>query len=280
MQESFQISRSSSGLVMTALVALVILGGVRWIAVTCEALVPFMAIFYVGGCLFILVMNASHVLPAIQLICSSAFTPQAAGGGFTGASIMIAARYGIARGLFSNESGLGSAPIIAAAARTRNPVRQALVSSTGTFWDTVIVCAITGIVIVSSVLRDPALFQNMRGDALTRAAFAQIPYVGPTVLVVGLVTFVFSTILGWSYYGERAMEYLCGKKAIRPYRVAWVIAVYVGSVMTLPLVWDLADAMNALMAIPNLVALILLSKVVVAETQKYLWSGRLDEKGN
>jgi AGCS family alanine or glycine:cation symporter len=159
-------------------------------------------------------------------------------------------------------------------------VRQALVSSTGTFWDTVIVCAMTGIVIVSSVLRDPALFQNMRGDVLTKAAFSQIPYVGPTVLVVGLVTFVFSTILGWSYYGERAMEYLCGKKAILPYRVAWVIAVYVGSVMTLPLVWDLADALNALMAIPNLVALILLSKVVVAETQRYLWSGRLDEKGD
>ena len=147
---------------------------------------------------------------------------------------MMAARYGIARGLFSNESGLGSAPIVAAAARTRNPVRQALVSSTGTFWDTVVVCAMTGIVIVSSMLRDPAAFAGLRGNGalFTKAAFSQIPYVGPTVLVVGLFTFVFSTILGWSYYGERAMEYLCGKKAILPYRVAWVIAVYVGSVMT------------------------------------------------
>ena len=279
-QETFHVDPRASGLAMAALVAVVILGGVRWIAVTCEALVPFMAIFYVGGCLLILALNAEHVLPAIKLICSSAFTPQAAGGGFTGASVMMAARYGIARGLFSNESGLGSAPIVAAAARTRNPVRQALVSSTGTFWDTVVVCAMTGIVIVSSVLRDPALFQGMRGDVLTKAAFSQIPYVGPTVLVVGLLTFVFSTILGWSYYGERAMEYLCGKKAILPYRVAWVIAVYAGSVMTLPLVWDLADAMNALMALPNLVALILLSKVIVAETQKYLWSGRLDDAGD
>ena len=222
------------------------------------------------------------MLPAIVLIVKCAFTSQAVGGCFAGASVMMAARYGIARGLFSNESGLGSAPIVAAAAQTRNPVRQALVSATGTFWDTVVVCAMTGLVIVSSILRDPAAFEALRGNGalFTKAAFAQIPFVGPTVLVVGLITFVFSTILGWSYYGERAMEYLFGKRAILPYRIAWVMAVYAGSVMTMPLVWDLADAMNALMALPNLVALLLLSKVIVAETQKYLWSGRLDDAGD
>ncbi len=183
----------------------------------------------------------------------------------------MAMRYGIARGLFSNESGLGSAPIVAAAAQTRNQVRQALVSMTGTFWDTVVVCAMTGIVLVSAVLKNPVTLDKLSGAALTKAAFAQIPVIGPIVLTVGLLTFVFSTILGWSYYGERAIEYLFGKKAIMPYRIAWVVAVYVGSVTSLALVWDLADAMNALMAIPNLVTLLTLNGVLVADTQKYLW---------
>jgi len=275
-KETFNISPFVSGLVMAVFIGIVILGGIRSIANTCEALVPFMAFFYVAGCAVILILNAEHVPPAILLIVKSAFTPHAAGGGFVGASVMTAARYGIARGLFSNESGLGSAPIVAAAAQTRNPVRQALVSSTGTFWDTVVVCAMTGIVLVSSILHDPSAFQTMRGDMLTRAAFAQIPYVGPVVLVVGLLTFVFSTILGWSYYGERTTEYLFGKRAILPYRVLWVLATFLGSVVSLPLVWDLADAMNALMALPNLVALMLLSNVIVAETRKYLWEGNLD----
>jgi AGCS family alanine or glycine:cation symporter len=180
-------------------------------------------------------------------------------------------RYGIARGLFSNESGLGSAPIVAAAARTGNPVRQALVSSTGTFWDTVVVCAITGLVIVTSILRHPAGFEKLNGAEITRQAFTMFPVVGPAVLTVGLLTFVYSTILGWSYYGEKALEYLAGKKAILPYRLAWVAAVFGGAVVSVPFVWDLADAMNALMAIPNLVALLLLSGVIVAETRKHLW---------
>jgi AGCS family alanine or glycine:cation symporter len=218
------------------------------------------------------------LLPACKLIVVSAFTPQAAGGGFVGATVMMAARYGVARGLVSNESGLGSAPIVAAAARTRNPVRQALVSSTGTFWDTVVVCAMTGLVLVTTVLRYPAGTEGLNGAALTKMAFAHIPYVGPIVLTVGLLTFVFSTILGWSYYGERAVEYLLGKRSLLPYRILWVLAVFAGSVVTLPLVWDLADAMNALMAIPNLVALILLSGVIVRETRKYLWENRLDEQ--
>lgn len=275
-EETFNISPYVSGGIMAVLTAVVIIGGVKSIARVCEMLVPFMAIFYVFGCAAILVMNAHYVIPAISLIFQAAFTPQAAGGGFVGATVMMAARYGIARGLFSNESGLGSAPIVAAAAQTKNPVKQALVSMTGTFWDTVVVCAMTGIVVVSSIVRDPVGLTGLKGAALTKAAFEQIPIVGPIVLTVGLLTFVFSTILGWSYYGERAVEYLFGKKSIKPYRILWVAAVFVGSVTSLALVWDLADAMNALMAVPNLIALLGLNKVIVAETERYLWSGEVD----
>lgn len=184
-----------------------------------------------------------------------------------------AARYGIARGLFSNESGLGSAPIVAAAARTRNPVRQALVSSTGTFWDTVVVCAMTGLVIVNA----GHWREGVEGVALARQAFARLHDIGPLVLNAGLAVFVFSTILGWSYYGEKAVEYLFGSRAVLPYRVLWVCAVMTGSVTALPLVWEFADAANALMAIPNLASLLLLNGVVVAETRRYLWSGRIED---
>ena len=274
--ESFNVSPYITGVIMAALTAVVVIGGVKSIASVCEKLVPFMAIFYVLGCITILIMNAQYVGAAIGLIFSSAFTTTAAGGGFVGATVMIAARYGIARGLFSNESGLGSAPIVAAAAQTKNPVRQALVSATGTFWDTVVVCAMTGIVLVTSIVRDPAAVGGLKGAALTKAAFAQIPVVGPIVLTIGLLTFVFSTILGWSYYGERAAEYLLGKKVILPYRVLWVIGVFVGSITSLAFVWDLADTLNALMAIPNLVALLLLSGVIVEETKKYLWEGDIN----
>lgn len=277
-QESFKISPSITGAILAVLIAVVILGGVKSIANVCEKLVPFMAVFYVLGCLVILIMNAPFVGPALSLIIKSAFTPQAAGGGFIGASVMMAARYGIARGLFSNESGLGSAPIVAAAAQTKNPVRQALVSMSGTFWDTVVVCAMTGLVLVSSVLRDPVGLNKLSAAALTKGAFAQIPVVGPIILTVGLLTFVFSTILGWSYYGERATEYLLGKKAILPYRLIWVAAVFVGSTTSLALVWDFADAMNAMMAIPNLVALVLLHKVLVSETKTFLWDGGIERE--
>lgn len=277
-KETFGVTPYVSGSIMALLTAVVILGGVRSIARVCEKLVPFMAVFYVGGCLIILAMNYAFLWPAVVTIVTSAFSAKAAGGGFAGTAVLMAARYGIARGLFSNESGLGSAPIVAAAAQTRNPVRQALVSSTGTFWDTVVICAITGLVLVSSMLAHPDLI-GLKGSALTKNAFAQIPYIGPSVLVVGLLTFVFSTILGWSYYGERATEYLFGKKSILPYRILWVIAVFIGSIVTLPFVWDLADSMNALMAIPNIISLLLLSGVLVAETRKYLWDGKLDEAG-
>jgi len=178
-----------------------------------------------------------------------------------------AMRFGVARGLFSNEAGLGSAPIVAAAAQTRTSVRQALVSSTGTFWDTVVVCAMTGLVLVNSV----EWTHGLTGAALTKAAFSDLPLVGPLVLTVGLLTFVFSTILGWSYYGEKAAEYLYGVRVIMPYRVLWVAAVMVGSVVSLPAVWSFADIANGFMAIPNLFSLIALSGVIVAETREHLW---------
>ncbi len=261
-----------SGAVLAVLTAVVILGGIKSIARVCEALVPFMAIFYVAGCLIILLSNLSGLPETLWLIVRSAFSKHAAAGGFAGATIMMAARYGIARGLFSNESGLGSAPIVAAAAQTKNPVRQALVSSTGTFWDTVVVCLITGLVLVNTGVWTSGL----EGAELTKGAFESVHSVGPVILAVGLLTFVFSTILGWSYYGEKAVEYLLGWRAILPYRVLWVGAVMLGSVTALKVVWDFADAANALMAIPNLIALLLLSGVVVSETRKYLWSGNLD----
>ncbi len=275
--ETFGIPAWLVGAMVCLLSASVILGGVKTIARVCTLLVPFMAAFYFIGCIVILVMNGDFVWPAIQLIVHSAFNPEAAGGGFLGGGIMMAARYGIARGLFSNESGLGSAPIVAATAQTRNPVRQALVSSTGTFWDTVVICAMTGIVVVSSVLAHPDISYS-DGAALTRIAFSKIPYVGAPLLAFGILTFAFTTILGWSYYGESAVNYIERRRANRFYRILYITSVFFGSIISLDVIWNLADCMNALMAIPNLISLLLLSGVVAKETEKYLWSNRLDEK--
>ncbi|NDL66629.1 alanine/glycine:cation symporter family protein [Anaerotalea alkaliphila] len=274
-QETFHVERWVTGLVFAFLTAMVILGGIRKIAMVCNFLVPFMAATYAAGCLLLLLLGWSTVGDTILLIVREAFSIRAVGGGLAGAGIMGAMRYGIARGLFSNESGMGSAPIVAAAARTRNPVRQALVSSTGTFWDTVVICALTGIVLVNSGLWK----EGLEGASLTRGAFAQLSVAGPFFLTLGLVTFAFSTTLGWSYYGEKAIEYLWGKRAITPYRMTLVLFVFVGSIFSLHLVWDLADIFNGLMAIPNLIAVLLLSPVVVAETRKYMVEGRLDDPG-
>lgn len=277
--EVYTVSPYISGLVICLLTAAVVLGGVKSIARVCGMLVPFMALVYVLGCIYIIGVNAQYVWPAIKLIVEAAFTPEAAGGGFIGSTVMTAARFGIARGLFSNESGLGSAPIVAAAAQTRNPVRQALVSSSGTFWDTVVICALTGIVIVSSVLAYPDItFES--GSTLTKEAFAKIPFIGTPLLTFGLTTFAFSTILGWCYYGERAVEYLKGYRWVIAYRIAYIAAVFIGSIMSLQMVWNLADCMNALMAIPNLISLLALSGILVHETRKYLWRNRLDEEMN
>lgn len=275
--ETYGVPTTIVGIAVSLLIAAVVLGGVKSIAKVCGFLVPFMALFYVMGCIYILSVNGSYVWPAIKLIVESAFSPQAASGGFAGTSVMLAARYGISRGLFSNESGMGSAPIVAAAARTRNPVRQALVSSTGTFWDTVVICAITGVVIVSSILAYPDISYT-DGATLTKMAFDKIPYVGKPLLSFGLLTFAFSTILGWSYYGERAVEYLKGKSWMLVYRVLFIISIFAGSVANLNVVWNLSDCTNALMAIPNLISLLLLNGVIVHETRKYLWRNRLDRK--
>ena len=303
--ETFGLPTWLVGLAVSLLAAAVILGGVKSIARVCTVLVPFMAVLYVVGCLVILVMNGSYVWPAVKLIVVSAFNPSAAGGGFVGATVMMAMRFGIARGLFSNESGMGSAPIVAAAAQTRNPVRQALVSSTGTFWDTVIICALTGIVLVSSIMAYPDISYT-DGGALTKVAFSKIPYIGAPLLTFGILTFAFSTILGWSYYGESAVNYLEVKapfsspegdtipptsKSIeapsgavggaynrsRFYRILYIVALFFGSIINLDVIWNIADCMNALMAIPNLVALLLLSGVAARETKEFLWGNRLDE---
>jgi AGCS family alanine or glycine:cation symporter len=261
------ISPWITGAILMVLTALVILGGIRSIARVCEYLVPFMAIFYTAGCFIVLAMNVDRLPSTLTLIVTSAFSGQAAIGGFVGAGMREAMRYGVARGLFSNESGLGSAGIVAAAAQTRNAVRQALVSSTGTFWDTVVMCAITGIVLVNS----GQWSKGLDGAGMSSAAFNDMPVVGPIVLTVGLLTFVFATLIGWSYYGEKACEYLFGTGSVRAYRWAWVVMVMLGSVLPLPLVWSLADITNALMAVPNLVSLVALTHVVVDETRFYLW---------
>ena len=274
---SYGIPAEWSGAVLTLLSAAVILGGVKSVSRVCSAIVPFMALLYILGCFYILCVNWQYVLPAIRLILVSAVSPEAMGGGFAGGSVLVAARYGIARGLFSNESGLGSAPIVAAAARTRNPVRQALVSATGTFWDTIVLCAITGVVIVSSILAYPDI-DYTNGAELTKMAFGKIPAVGPAILSFGLISFAFSTILGWSYYGERAVEFLKGSRWIKVYRLVFIAAVFAGSVANLTVVWNVSDCMNALMALPNLLSLLFLNKVIVDETRKYLWSGQLERE--
>lgn len=260
------------GVIVAALTAVVIFGGIKTIASVCEKLVPFMAIFYVLGCVIILAINYDYIIPAIQTICRLAFTPGAAAGGLVGTGIRYAIQYGVARGLFSNESGMGSAPIAAAAARTKNPVRQALVSSTGTFWDTVVVCLMTGLVLVSTIMKNPAINADQieNGGVLTTMAFGQIPVLGPLILVVGIISFAYSTILGWAYYGERCVEYFSGKKGLIPYRVLYVAVLLIAPVLELDLVWKIADILNALMAIPNLAAVLLLSPVIVKETKKYI----------
>ena len=273
----FHIPPIAIGIVGGILTAVVIIGGIQSIASVCEKLVPFMAIFYVLGCIIILGINADTLLPAIWAILRLAFTPGAVAGGLVGQGLLIALRFGVARGLFSNESGMGSAPLVASAAQTRNPVRQALVSSTGTFWDTVVVCLMTGLVLVTTIMKNPSINMDSVADGgqLTTLAFSQIPVLGPIILVVGIITFAWSTILGWSYYGERCAQYLWGKKSLLPYKLIFVAVVVVGPVLALDLVWTIADILNALMAIPNLIAVLLLSGVIAKETRHYL--NNLDE---
>lgn len=278
--QNLGIPKVAVGIVVAVLTAVVILGGIKSIARVCEKLVPFMAVFYVIGCVIILGMNFDYIIPAVSVICRLAFTPGAAAGGLVGTGIRMAIQYGAARGLFSNESGMGSAPIAAAAAQTRNPVRQALVSSTGTFWDTVVVCAMTGLVLVTTIMKND--FINVSevedGGVLTSLAFGQIPYLGPVILTLGIISFAYSTILGWAYYGERCVEYFAGKAALIPYRILYIGVAVIAPIIKLDLVWLIADTLNALMAIPNLIAVLLLSNVIARETKKYIHN--LDAKDN
>ncbi|WP_026658780.1 alanine/glycine:cation symporter family protein [Butyrivibrio sp. AC2005] len=256
--------------VLCTLVGIVIIGGVKSITKVSEKLVPFMAVFYVIGCLIILVINADVMDDTIITIVSAAFSTRAAGGGFIGGSIATACRFGIARGLFSNESGMGSAPLVAAAAQTRNAKRQALVSMTGTFWDTVVLCLMTGLVLVSSIIKHPFI-DGASGDGseLSSLAFSIIPYIGRPVLVFGLITFTFSTMLGWYYYGERCAVYLFGEKSIPVYKILWIGGILVGALVDLNTIWGVADILNGLMAVPNIVAVLLLSGTIAQETKKY-----------
>lgn len=271
-QENVGIPKAAVGIAVAVLTAIVIFGGIKSIAKVCEKLVPFMAIFYVLGCIIILGINYDYIIPALATIFKLAFTPGAAAGGLVGSGIRLAMQYGIARGLFSNESGMGSAPIAAAAAQTRNPVRQALVSSTGTVWDTVVVCALTGLVLVSTIMKNPTINADQieDGGILTTLAFGQIPVLGPIILTLGIICFAYSTILGWAYYGERAVEYFAGKKGLVPYRILYVAVAAIAPIVALDVVWALADILNALMAIPNLIAVLLLSNVIANETKKYI----------
>jgi len=282
--EDFGIAHWVSGIIIAVMTGLVIIGGLKWIARAAGALVPFMSVFYILGCIAILIINHRFIIPAVQLVCTNAFNIRSVGGGFMGfaaVKMMTAARYGVGRGLFSNESGMGSAPIVAAAAQTNNPVRQALVSSTGTFWDTVVICLMTGLVIISSCLAHPGLrIEGLNGADLTRIAFSQIPVIGNFVLTFGLITFAFSTLLGWSYYGEKGMEYIWGTRSITLYRLIFVLVAYLGTVLSLDIVWNIASSLNALMTIPNLVAVLLLSGVIAAETKKYLKGNHIDDVDN
>ena len=276
MQENFGVSTYVTGALMALLVGLVTMGGIKWLSRVCEIFVPIMAFIYMVGCIAILVVNFAWLDDAVLLIVKSAFSTQAVGGGFVGGGIMVAMRYGMSRGLFSNESGMGSAPIVSAAAKTDNAVKQALVASSATFWDTVIICALTGIVLVSSVLAYPDIdFSD--GAILTSMAFGKLHGWGNGLLTIALLSFVFSTILGWSYYAERCVEHLGGKRVLVYFRIIWMMAVFVGCVAKLDLVWVFSDCANALMAIPNIVSLLLLSDVVASETKKYLSNDRINE---
>jgi AGCS family alanine or glycine:cation symporter len=224
-----------------------------------------MGFFYIIGCVALLIIGHESLAPSIRLIIDSAFNPSAAGGAFAGMSIIMTARYGVARGLFSNESGLGSAPIVAASAQTSTPVKQAIISATGTFWDTVVVCALTGLVIVNTGVWN----NGGEGMSMTKEAFSHIPVVGGHFLCVALVTFTFSTILGWYLYAEKCVQYLFGNKGITPYRIIYLITVFLGGILSLKLVWALGDIFNGLMALPNLVSLILLSGLAAWLTKKH-----------
>ena len=265
LETNFNVPTAVSGLTMAVLVGAVLLGGIKRIATVAGKLVPFMALLYITATLIILVTHAGEIPAAVVLVVDSAFNGAAASGGFAGATIMLALRMGIARGIFSNEAGLGSAPIAHAAAETNSPVRQGTIAMLGTFIDTLIICTMTGLVLIVTGVWNG----ESQGAAMTLAAFTGTLPFGDLVLSLCVVLFAFTTMLGWSYYGERCAEFLLGLKVITPFRVLWVIGIFVGTQMSLDLVWKMTDALNGLMAIPNLIALILLSPIVFKLTREY-----------
>ncbi len=266
MHSTFNVPEIGTGIVLAILVGLVLVGGVQRIAKVAGKLVPFMAAAYILGGLVILLINITDIPGAIVTVLQSAFTPVAATGGFAGATIWLALQMGVARGIFSNEAGLGSAPIAHAAAKTSDPVRQGTIAMLGTFIDTIIVCSITGLVIVVT----GAWTGGENGAGLSTAAFNEgLPGVGAYIVTFGLAIFAFTTLLGWSYYGERCVEYLFGTRSIMPFRILWIAAIPVGSFFELSKIWLIADTLNALMALPNLIALLLLSPVVFKLTQEH-----------
>ncbi|MCK6261728.1 sodium:alanine symporter family protein [Vibrio sp. ZSDE26] len=265
---SFGVSREISAPILTILVACVTLGGIQSIAKVAGKVVPVMAVFYVVTCASVIIINADKLYDAFALVITSAFTPTAASGGFLGASIMLAIQSGIARGVFSNESGLGSAPMAAAAAKTDSCVKQGLISMTGTFFDTIIICTMTGLALILT----GAWQSDFSGAAMTTHAFAQglsSDTLGPMLVSVGLMFFAFTTILGWNYYGERCVVFLLGTKAVLPYKIIFIGLVASGAFLHLDLIWIIADIVNGLMAIPNLIGLIALRHVVIEETKRY-----------
>ena len=278
LKQNFGVDERMAGVVVAILTAIVIIGGVKSITKVTERLIPFMAAFYVLGCLWVIFMNRSVLGQSIALIFKSAFSFQAGAGGVFGFTVAKALRYGCARGLFSNESGMGSAPIVAASAKTRNPVRQSLVSMTGTFWDTVVICALTGITLVSSAVAHPEFLEagsNTDTTVLTFQAFALIPTVGKPIIAISLALFAYSTIVGWSYFGDRCAEYLLGSKVIKYYKIMFVILSFVGCIVKLATVWNIADILNGLMIIPNVIGVFLLSGVLIADLKKY--ANNIDE---
>ena len=251
-----------SGIVISLLAGLIIIGGIRSIGKFCTRFVPFMGLLYIGFCIILLYMNREVLLDCIRLVFDSAFKPHAAFGGFIGSTLQSAARYGIARGLFTNEAGVGTTAIAAAASETTNPKRQGLISMTAVFWDTVVMCALTGLVIISSMLRYPDSTLGCNADDLTHIAFSYLPFGGITIVSLSLIAFAFTTFIGWCYFGEKATEFLFGKKGIRYYHFLYIIMIYLGSILSLELVWGLTDFVNAIMIFPNLLALYALRKMI------------------
>lgn len=265
-ESTFHVERWVTGLLTTIIVALVILGGIKRIAKVSSSLVPFMCVGYVLMSLVVLVIYFDRIPAAFALIFTHAFTPSAATGGFAGAAVLMAMQYGVARGIFSNEAGLGTAGIAQAAGTTSSPVRSGLIGMIGTFIDTIIICTMTGLTIICSGVWT----SGAKGASLSAAAYeSALPGVGGYLLAIALLIFTFTTILGWGYYGEKCWIYLVGRKAVLPFRILWVFAVFGGAVFQLDFVWLLADTLNALMAIPNLIALLLLSSVVLKLTKDY-----------